>query len=127
MQANAVILIVLAVVGLVFVLFLVVFARFLRLWLQALLSGAAVSLPTILLMHLRRSPAREIVRLKIMATQSGLDIPISKIESAALQGADIERAVLALIRAREIGEEVTWEEVISQDISDRLRDRLLSG
>ena len=125
-ESNIIVLIVIVLLGLVWLLCLLFFWRIFRLWLQAFLSGAGVSLLTIVLMHLRRSPAREIVRLKIMATQAGLNIPIGRIESAALQGADIERAVLALIRARELGEEVTWEELIAKDMGDRLRDRLLS-
>jgi uncharacterized protein YqfA (UPF0365 family) len=124
--AQVVILVVFAVFGLFFLLFLLFFARLFRLWLQAFLAGAGISFPILLSMLFRRSPIDEIVRLKIMATQAGLNIPISKIESAALQGADIERAVLALIRAREIGMELTWEEAISKDMSDQLRDRLLS-
>lgn len=124
---NTVFLIVGAVFLLICLLMLVFFARIFRLWLRALLGGAPISLPNILLMRLRRAPVEEIVRLKIMAAQSGVDIPVSKIESAALQGIDIERAVLALIRAREMGMEVSWEELISQDLSERLKDKLFPG
>ena len=121
---TTVILVVVVVFGLVNLLFLLWFVRLFRIWLQAFLSGAQVSFTTLLAMIFRRSPIDEIVRLKIMATQAGINIPIGKIESAALMGADVERAVLALIRARETGVEVTWEEVIQQDMGDRLRQEL---
>lgn len=95
---------------------LFVFFRFFALWLRAFLAGARISLPTLVLMRFRRAPVKEIVQLKIMATQAGIGIPVSKIEAAALMGVDIERAVLALIRAKETGVDVTWEEVITQDL-----------
>lgn len=121
---TTVILVAVVVFGLVNLLFLLWLVRLVRIWLQAFLSGAKVSFLTVLLMNLRRSPIDEILRIKIMATQAGINVPLSKIESAALMGADVERAVLALIRARDVGVEVTWEEVIQQDMGDRLRKEL---
>ena len=53
---------------------------------------------------------KELVRLKIMAVQTEL--------------AGDRRAVLAMIRAREIGKEVTWQEVIAGDANERLRKKL---
>ena len=62
------------------------------------------------------------MRLKVMAVQSGIDIPTHELERASLRGADVERAVLAMIRAKEIGgEEVAWEQVMSADVLERLR------
>ena len=50
---------------------------------------------------------KELVRLKIMAVQTEL--------------AGDRRAVLAMIRAREIGKEVTWQEAIAEDANERLQ------
>ncbi len=122
--AETILLIVAVVFLLANLLFLVFFVRVFRLWLRAFLSGARISILNLLMMMFRRSPVDEIVRLKIMATQAGVDLPTNRIESAALAGANVERAVLALIRAREVGADVTWEELISQDMSDRLRNEL---
>jgi uncharacterized protein YqfA (UPF0365 family) len=123
-QESIFIFVILAIVLLLNLLILFLFAKVVRLWLQAFLAGAKITIPTMLLMYLRRSPVETIVRLRIMAVQGGVPVPISKIESAALLGVDIERAVLALIRAREIGLDVAWEEVINKDMSDRLREDL---
>ena len=67
---------------------------------------------------------KELVRLKIMAVQAGLSISTHKMEGALLQGADVERAVLVMIRAQKIGKEVTWQEVIAEDANERLRKKL---
>jgi uncharacterized protein YqfA (UPF0365 family) len=115
------ILVLVALVGLVFC---IVFARLFSLWLQSFLSGARISFLNLILMMLRRTPAKQVVRAKIMAVQSGLAIPTHDIESAILQGADVERAVLAMIRARDIGQEVTWKEIISLDATERLKKKL---
>lgn len=123
-QGNAVLIIVFVLFAIITLLVLAFFAKLFGLWLQAFLARAQVSLPSLVLMHLRRSPVKEIVHSKIMAVQAGVSIPTHKIESAALAGADLERAVLVLIRARETSTEVTWEEVISQDMSDQLRSEL---
>ena len=32
----------------------------------------------------------------------------------------MERAVLAMIRAKELGKEITWEDLLSTDINERL-------
>jgi uncharacterized protein YqfA (UPF0365 family) len=106
------------IVGLMLLVMLsmvVVFARFFRLWLQAYLARANIPFPQLIAMKLRKSPVDDIVRLKIMAVQSGVDIPTHEIERAYLQGADAERAVRAMIRAKETGRNVTWEELLSTD------------
>lgn len=94
---------------------IVVFARYFRLWLQAFLARAPIPFFQLIGMKLRRSPVADIVRLRIMAVQGGVDIPTHEIERAYLQGADAERAVRAMIRAKETSQNVTWEELISTD------------
>ena len=64
---------------------------------------------------------KELVRLKIMAVQADLSVSTRQIEVSVMQGVDAERAVLAMIRAREIGKEVTWQEAIAEDANERLQ------
>ncbi|QDU45295.1 SigmaW regulon antibacterial [Symmachiella dynata] len=92
------------------------------LWLQAFLARTHISLIQVVGMKLRRSPVKDIVRWKIMAAQAGVAISAKELEAAALQGADVERAVLAMIRAQETGQEMTWNDVIAEDTDQRLRD-----
>jgi uncharacterized protein YqfA (UPF0365 family) len=98
------------------------FTRVFRIWLQALLARAGIPLVQIIAMMLRKTDAAQIVRLKIMAVQSGVDIPTHELERAYLRGVNVERAVLAMIRAKQIGEQVTWEQLISADVEERLEE-----
>ncbi len=107
--------VIVGVMLLVMLAFAAVFARFFRLWLQAFMARAPIPFAQLIAMKLRKSPVDDIVRLKIMSVQSGVDIPTHEIERAYLQGADAERAVRAMIRAKETGQEVTWQELISTD------------
>lgn len=108
---------------LVTILFAVAFARTFCLWFQAFMSGANITLLSLVSMKMRRAPVKDIVRWKIMATQAGVTVTTRQLEAAALQGVDVERAVLAMIRAKQNGQQVTWEEVIATDTDQRLRER----
>lgn len=107
--------IIVGIMLLVMVSFAAVFVRFFGLWIQAFLARANIPFPQLIMMRLRKSPVADIVRLRIMAVQSGIDIPTHEIERAYLQGADVERAVRAMIRARETGQEITWQDLLSTD------------
>ena len=56
------------------------------LWVQALVSGARVSLISIVFMRFRKVPPKLIVNVKIMAVKAGLDISTNDLESHFLQG-----------------------------------------
>ena len=98
------------------------FGRLFDLWLRSFLAGAPVSVVELLAMRLRKIPPREIVRLRIMAVQSGVPLTTAQLQSAYLRGADVERSVLAFIRAKETGQQVTWEELLSTDLDRRWDD-----
>ncbi|WP_161604651.1 flotillin-like FloA family protein [Roseiconus nitratireducens] len=99
------------------------FVRLFRLWLQAFLANAQISAPELVGMMFRRAPLEQVVRCKIMAAQAGLPLTTAQIESAALQGVDIERAVLAMIRAKQDDLALNWEDVIAEDTERRYRSR----
>ena len=50
-----------------------------------------------------------------MAHQGGISLPVLEIETAHLQGVDVERAVRALIRARETDQEIGWNDIVHAD------------
>jgi uncharacterized protein YqfA (UPF0365 family) len=114
--------IMLGVMLLIMITFLFVFARYFSLWLRAFLSRTPISFPRLITMSLRKVDPRQIVRLKIMAVQSGVDIPTHELERAYLSGVNVERAVLAMIRAKQTGENVTWEQIVSADVDERLEE-----
>ena len=101
----------------------VAFVRLFNLWLRAFLARANISLLSLISMKLRHSPIKAIVRWKIMAAQAGVTISTQQLESAALQGVDVERAVLVMIRARQTGQEIEWSDVIARDTDERLNER----
>ena len=114
----------LAVVASVLLGALFVFVRLFRLWLKTILTGANIPMVALIGMMLRRTPMDDVVRWKIMAVQAGVPVTSAQIESAILQGVDTERAVLAMIRARQTGMSITWEEVIAEDADQRLHKKL---
>ncbi|MBW3543273.1 MAG: flotillin-like FloA family protein [Planctomycetes bacterium] len=121
---NLVLWIVLAVIVLFCALFAAIFARLFTLWMKSTLSGATISLPQLMLMSLPKIPPQEIVPLRIMAVQAGVDVGVHQLQQAYLMGVDLERAVLAMIRAKETGRNVHWEDVIHADVDQRLDDRM---
>lgn len=97
-------------------IFVTVFARLFQLWLQCSLSGAPVSLPNILLMQMRKSPARLICEQRIKARHAGIELTTSQLERAHLQGADIEKMVDAMLLAFRTDRNVSWEQLIETEL-----------
>jgi len=98
------------------------FGTIVRMWLMCTLSGAKISAPQLVGMKLRRSPVKHLCELYIMATQAGLDIRLSQIESAYKAGADVELAVRAMIKAARTGPNLSWEEVQQKSMTDQYDD-----
>jgi len=114
--------ILLAFGALLFAIFLTaiyLFGTLFQLWLQAFLSGAQVSFIQVVGMKLRRSPAKEIIRWTCMSAQCGVPVSASRIESAYIQGVNVERAILTLKKAREEGLDVKWDEIVQADFEER--------
>jgi uncharacterized protein YqfA (UPF0365 family) len=96
---------VLAVAGLVFVLvFLAVFTRFARLWIQSVMTRAGIGMVDLIRMWFRKVNPTVIVRSKIMAVQAGLDeeeeISTKAIEAHYLAGGNVPLVIRAMIAAR---------------------------
>lgn len=101
---------------------IIVFASYFSLWVQCLMAGAQVPLPQLIMMRFRKSNVKKLCELYIMSTQAGLNIRLSELESAYLAGADVELAVRAMIKASQTGQNVTWEEALSQAKKDQYDD-----
>ena len=85
------------IVAVVIVIFVV--GSSVKLWIQALVSGAHVGLLQIVFMRFRKVPPKLIVESKIMAVKAGLDISTNDLESHYLAGGNVARVVQALIAA----------------------------
>ena len=86
---------------LVFVVFLIVLGLYVKIWIQALFSGARVSFISLIGMGLRKVPSALIVNCRISAVQAGLtDLETQELESVFLvrrEPADVFACVNALI------------------------------
>jgi len=105
-------------------LVLLVFAFNFLPWLRALTSGTPVSLPAIIGMRLRRVPVGTVLRFLIMARHAGLDVSCREMESAYLQGADLEKLTLAMIKAKREGMDLSFQDLVEADLEDRLAEKL---
>lgn len=93
------------VVALILVLiFLAVFTRFARLWIQSVMTGAGIRIVDLIRMWLRKVDPRLITRSKIMAVQAGLDeeeeITTKAMEAHYLAGGNLPLVIRAMIAAR---------------------------
>lgn len=109
-------------IGCVAIALFLAFGTIAKMWLMCMMSGAQVTAPQLLVMKLRRSPIKKLCELYIMATQAGLDIRLSQLESAYKAGADVELAVRAMIKAARIGQNLTWEEAEQKAMTDQYDD-----
>jgi uncharacterized protein YqfA (UPF0365 family) len=90
-----------------------------RLWLQALLSGARVSVGELIGMTLRKVNAGRIVSARIMAVQAGLDLTRRDLESHYLAGGRVENVVRALIAADRANLNLTFKVATAIDLAGR--------
>jgi len=96
---------VLAFLGLiVFLVFFAVFARYARLWIQSVTTGAGIGIFDLLRMTFRKVNPTVILRSKIMAVQAGLveseGITTRALEAHYLAGGNVPLVIRAMIAAR---------------------------
>ena len=110
-------------VGIVFVVGLLIFAAvilsFFKLWLQAWLSGAHVSLFSLVAMRLRKVNPNVIVDGRINAVKAGLHISTNELETHYLAGGNVIRVVQALIAASKANIELNWQRSTAIDLAGR--------
>ena len=97
---SIVFIIIAIIVGLIF---LAIFGRFFRLWIQSALTGAGITISNLIGMYLRKVHPGVIVRSKIMAVQAGLGeaggMTTKALEAHYLSGGNVPRVVQSLIAA----------------------------
>jgi uncharacterized protein YqfA (UPF0365 family) len=116
-------LIAIAVGAIVFILglaFVVLFAKYFKLWLRAFVTGARVGPHTLVFMSLRKVNPNVIVDTRIMAVQAGLTtITTEDMEAHYLAGGNVRRLVQALIAAHRAKIELDWETAAAIDLAGR--------
>lgn len=83
-----------------------------------------MSVFSIIGMRLRRIPVGTVLRFLIMARHAGVDISCHEMESAYLQGVDLEKVTLAMIHAEREGKHMLFRELVEADLEDRLAEKL---
>lgn len=116
------------VIGIVlFVIFTFIFlviARFFRLWVQSVMTGAGIGLRDLLRMTFRKVDPAVITQAKIMAVQAGLDestgITSSSLEAHYLAGGNVPLVVRSMIAARKAKTILlTFQEATAIDLAGR--------
>lgn len=110
----------LALVGIIIIVFFVVFMHFLGVWIRALMSGARVSIGQLLGMKLRGVPPALIVDARISLVKAGLtEIDTDQLESHYLAGGDVLRVCRALIAADKAGIDLSFTRASAIDLAGR--------
>ena len=110
-----------------FLLFVVAIAGLMygKLWFQAYMSGADVSFPSLVGMGFRQVNSRQIVDVKVMAAQAGLDISrkhgisTQRLEAHYLAGGNIMGVIHAIIAAQRAGIDLDFDRAAAIDLAGR--------
>jgi uncharacterized protein YqfA (UPF0365 family) len=105
--------------GIVLLVLLMVFAQFIGLYIQAMVSGASVSFMDLLGMRLRKVNLRGIVLSRIQAIRAGLNVSTQEMESHYLAGGRVERVISAMIAASKANIDLSWKTATAIDLAGR--------
>jgi len=111
------------IIGIIIALVVIVLLYFIgssiKLWIQAIVSGAHVGLLNIVFMRFRKVPPKLIVESKIMAAKAGLEISTDALESHYLAGGNVSRVVQALIAADKANIQLEFNRSAAIDLAGR--------
>ena len=103
----------------------IAFAAYGKLWFQAYMSSADVSMLSLIGMGFRQVNSRVIVQAKIMAAQAGLDINRStgistkRLEAHYLANGNVTNVILAIIAAHRAGIDLDFDRAAAIDLAGR--------
>lgn len=110
------------ILGLVIVVAIVlaiVLFNFFGLWLRARISGAPVSMGTLIAMKLRGVPVAQVVDARITAVKAGLPVATDPLEAHYLAGGNVNSVILALIAAEKSGIMLTFDHARAIDLATK--------
>lgn len=116
---NPILWVFLIIVGIALLVVFVFLSRFIGLWIQALVSGAKVSLGALVGMWLRKVNPRTIVLSRIQAVKAGLEISTNQLETHYLARGDVPRVINALIAADRAKIDLDWNTACAIDLAGR--------
>ena len=92
---------------------------FLKIWIQALTSGARVSFFTLVAMKLRRVPPSLIVEARIRLVKAGIGLNTDPLEAHYLAGGDVIQVVNAMIAADKAGIPLVFQNACAINLAGR--------
>jgi uncharacterized protein YqfA (UPF0365 family) len=117
MEKAAVVLVLL--LGIFALVIIGIFMHFLGVWIRALMSGAKVSLWSLVGMKLRRINPALIVDARISVIKAGLSISTDELEAHYLAGGNVINVVRALIAADKANIALTFKRAAAIDLAGR--------
>ncbi len=118
-EMGGVAVVVLIIAGLAVLVGGAIIASFFRLWLQAMLSDAHVSMINLIAMRLRNVSPKVIVDARVRAVKAGLDLGADELEAHYLARGDVVRVVMALIAASKANIDLGFERAAAIDLAGR--------
>ena len=119
MPGNNVVIFLLILLAVIVLGIVIVLARYLGLWVQALFSNARVSIFEIIGMRLRKVDVRTIVMSRIRAVKAGLNVSTNNLETHYLAGGRVPNCVTALISAQKAKIDLDWDVAAAIDLAGR--------
>ena len=108
------------VLGVVALVLLLIIAQFFRVWLQAYMSNADVTLFDLIGMRLRKVDAVSVVLAKIQLVKAGIhDVSVNDLESHYLAGGRVPNVSRAMIAANRAVIELDWKKSCAIDLAGR--------
>src|SRR4051812_48662494 len=107
------------IAALFFLVFLFVFFSFIRLWIQALLTRAEISIFNLIGMKLRNVDYGMIVRQKIALVQAGVKVETADLEAHYLARGNVPKTSTAVIAAHKAGMDLPWKTAAAIDLAGR--------
>ena len=104
---------------LVIIFLAIVFFSFIRLYIQSALTGAKISIPSLVGMKLRNVDYQMIVRQKIALVQSGVRVTTEDLEAHYLSRGNVPKTATAVIAAHKAGIELSWRTAAAVDLAGR--------
>jgi uncharacterized protein YqfA (UPF0365 family) len=111
---------ILLIIGIIILIFIVLYFIPIGIWFSALVSGVRISLLQLFLMRFRKVPPGIIVRAMIEAYKAGLDtVKRDELEAHFLAGGHVENVVHALVSAQKANIDLTFKMATAIDLAGR--------
>ena len=105
--------------GIIAIVFIILFIKFFGLWFRALLSGAPVGMGKLIGMWIRKVSPAIIVDSRIMLKKAGIPIDTDQLETHYLARGNVLRVGMALVAANKANIPLTFQRAAAIDLAGR--------